>query len=74
LGKPKDGQRYFKCKFSLYDPTILETPSLWSKASSEKVLFPAQEDFILERANDIWKLGWLVLNCAIGTLEFHPKA
>ncbi|CAD8194675.1 unnamed protein product [Paramecium octaurelia] len=67
LGKPKDVQ-------SLYDPTILETPSLWSKASSEKVHFPAQEDFILERANDIWKLGWLVLNCAIGTLEFHPKA
>lgn len=25
---------------SLYDPSILETPSLWSKAPSEKYHFP----------------------------------
>ncbi|CAK57467.1 unnamed protein product (macronuclear) [Paramecium tetraurelia] len=67
LGRAKDSQ-------SLYDPSILETPSLWSKAPSEKYHFPIQDDFILERANDIWKLGWLILNCAIGTMEFHPKA
>jgi hypothetical protein len=30
--------------------------------------------FNLDKANDIWKLGLLLLNCAIGTLEFHPKA
>ncbi|KAM3142315.1 hypothetical protein pb186bvf_005485 [Paramecium bursaria] len=67
LGKPKDQQ-------SLYDPTILETPSLWSKASSDKIHFPVHDDFSLEKANDIWKLGFIVLQCAVGTLEFHPKA
>ncbi|CAD8112638.1 unnamed protein product [Paramecium sonneborni] len=67
LGKVKDVQ-------SLYDPNILEIPSLWIKAPCDKYPFATTDDFILERANDIWKLGWLILNCAIGTLEFHPKA
>lgn len=28
----------------------------------------------MERANDIWRLGLIVLSCAVGTLDFHPKA
>lgn len=48
---------------------------MWSKGSSERIAFPGpQEGFSLEKANDIWKLGLLFLNCAVGTLEFHPKA
>jgi hypothetical protein len=52
----------------------LEAPSLWSKGLAERAQLPNNDAFNFEKSNDVWKLGLLLLNCAIGTLEFHPKA
>lgn len=53
----------------------METPLLWNKGSSERVVNnPVQDGFNFDKANDILKLGLLFLNCAMGTLDFHYKA
>lgn len=45
LGNKKDQRYFFKIYiFSLYDPSALETPSLWSKGSAEKIQFPIGND------------------------------
>ena len=52
----------------------METPLLWNKGSSERVVNQVQDGFNFDKANDILKLGLLFLNCAMGTLDFHSKA